>query len=496
MTDQQDQGTSPNQSGAGPVDPQEQTEERLKRGQDPNQFFQTAKEELKSDRPSRPQTGDSARPDLSVQGYSFGSFQSGTSASPEAKSETASQPGFFDEASRSSGGNLGTESIIGAASKAAGSGSSGAAGHSMQQSPRTGVSDSPRASSTGLTPTQSQFFDEPMDPQSPVLRQTANATPPDSRALGNPDFVPDQNGPASAGAQRQIKDYFPDAGSSQPLKEPYETSPQAPSMDFDEDEGSDEEYEPRRPSNRSNEDFRGKKRLPIIDSRPAKETPRRKEPPPRRYDEQEQSAEYLYDEEVKEKKRRDAKERTLQDRSDRFNRLEKLVTPETKSILTYAFLQAKEILISPKSFFATLPNNDDVGEAAMFLFICAAAGGLLAGFVNFNLLVTPGFFFCNVVSTFLIAAIMSKVIPPAYDKASFPSIFRVVAYSQAACFLIAGLKLGPFGLLTLIPATIYSIKLQFLGFEDKLNVPRNVVMFPLIGTTIFLLIVRWKLGCL
>lgn len=495
MTDQQDQGTSSNQPGGGHNDPQEQTEERLKRGQDPNQFFQTAKEELKSERPPRPKTGDKARPDLSVQGYSFGSFESDQSPSIDAKATPVKQqPGFFDDHSSGGSGNIQTDSIIGAASAAAGSGAS-----PSPVQPKSGNSaDSPRASSSGLTPTQSQFFDEPMDPsklppKEPSPRQTGpGGGAPDPR-ISQQSAPADDQAP-SADAQRQIAGYFPDADSSEPFQEPYETSPKAPSVDFD-DEESDEEYEPRRPSNRNSDDPR-KNRLPIVDSRPQIEPPRRKEPPPKRHDDQEQSVDYLYDEEVESKKKRDGKDRKMQARSDRFDRLEKLVTPETKSVLTYAFLQAKEILLSPKTFFASLPESDDVGEAAMFLFICAAAGGLLAGFVNFNLLVTPGFFFCNVVSTFVIAAIMSKVVPTAFDKASFPSIFRIVAYSQAACFLIAGLKLGPFGLLTLIPATIYSIKLQLMGFEDRLNVPRGVVMFPLIGTTLFLIIVRWKLGCL
>lgn len=493
MTDQQDQGTSPNQPGTGQGDPQEQTEEKLKRGQDPNQFFQTAKEELKSDRPPRPQTGDKARPDLAVQGYSFGSFESGQSAPAEAKAPPAKQPGFFDEQGGPPPGSgsqapLGTESIIGHASVLAGGAAPSDAPSAQPQSGKSAYNDSPRASSTGLTPTQSQFFDEPMDPskapQSP--QQSGSADSRNSKQYGD-DLT--HNAP-SAEAQKQISGYFPDSGSSEPYHEPYESSPEAPSVDFDQDESGDEEYEPRRPSNLTSESFRAKNRLPIIDSRP------QKKPPPKRHDEREQSADYLYDEEVEEKKTRDKEDRKMQARSDRINRLEKLVTPETKSILTYALLQAREILLSPKTFFVNLPENDDVGEAAMFLFICAAAGGLLAGFVNFNLLVTPGFFFCNVVSTFLIAAIMTKVIPKAFEKASFASIFRVVAFSQAACFLIAGLKLGPFGLLTLIPATIYSIKLQLMGFESRMNVPKSVVMAPLIGTTIFLLIVRWKLGCL
>jgi|AGTN01.3.fsa_nt_gi Uncharacterized protein conserved in archaea len=538
MTDQQDQGTSSNQPGTGQSDPQEQTEERLKRGQDPNQFFQTAKEELKSDRPRRPQTGDNARPDLAVQGYSFGSFESGQSAPAEAKAPPAKQPGFFDDhgnpppgggsgSGAGSSGNIQTDSIIGTASAlAGGAGSSGSASGggsagshspstqtsahapSVQQTPsaqppsgKSPYAESPRVSSTGLTSTQSQFFDEPMDPskvqaQPPLPRQSSSdGAAADPRISHQAETYDDPTqGASSVDAQRQIAGYFPDAG-SETVREPYE-SPKAPSVEFDDDEDNDEEYEVRRPTNRTNEDSRGRNRLPIIDSRPEKEAPRRKEPPPKRHDEQEQSVDYLYDEEVEEKKKRDKDDRKMQARSDRFNRLEKLVTPETKSILTYALLQAKEILLSPKTFFVNLPESDDVGEAAMFLFICAAAGGLLAGFINFNLLVTPGFFFCNVITTFLIAAIMTKVIPKAFDKASFASIFRIVAYSQAACFLIAGLKLGPFGLLTLIPATIYSIKLQLMGFETRMNVPRSVVMAPLIGTTLFLLIVRWKLGCL
>lgn len=499
MTDQQDQGTSSNQPGAGQGDPQEQTEEKLKRGQDPNQFFQTAKEELKAERPPRQQTGDKP-PDLSVQGYSFGSFESGQNSTIDSKAAPVKQPGFFDEQTTGGSGNIGTDSIIGAASVASGSPGPGLSAQS--QSGNSTFGESPRASSTGLTPTQSQFFDEPMDPSKLPAQASSQQTSGSGGGAGDPRISQQSGSPAldrvqgspSGDVQREIADYFPDAGISEPFQEPYETSPKAPSVEFEDD--TDEEYEPRRPSNRSADDSRGRNRLPIVDTRPQKEAPRRKEPPPKRHDEQEQSVDYLYDEEVEGKKKRDARERQMQERSDRFNRLEKLVTPETKSVLTYAFLQAKEILLSPKTFFASLPESEDVGEAAMFLFICAATGGLLAGFVNFNLLVTPGFFFCNVVSTFMIAAIMSKVIPKAFDKASFPGIFKIVAYSQAACFLIAGLKLGPFGLLTLIPATIYSIKLQLMGFEDRMHVPKSVVMFPLIGTTLFLIIVRWKLGCL
>ena len=177
------------------------------------------------------------------------------------------------------------------------------------------------------------------------------------------------------------------------------------------------------------------------------------------------------------------------------SRFDKFVTPDTGGLFLYSYYQARQIIATPKEFFESMQKNGNMAEPAMFLGICALTAGLLAGLLNFNLLITLQFFFGNVIFSTLIAVGVWKLLAYYGGKGSFEATFRVICYSQAA-LIIAGLKVGALAYLTLLVATIYSIHLQTIGMDVVHGADKKKTLLTLIGVTCMAFLIRFKVGLL
>lgn len=180
-------------------------------------------------------------------------------------------------------------------------------------------------------------------------------------------------------------------------------------------------------------------------------------------------------------------------RSQRFKRLGKLVTPETKGLFLYTFYQAKELVTSPSNFFRTLPPPGNIAEPAIFLLIMTITGGLLAGITRANLLITIGFVVANLIGATFSAFAMWKLYVMSGSQRSFEENFRVVAYSQVT-LLLAALQAPILGVITGLLAFIGTVYIQIQGMTQIHDLPRNKIIAILIGVSLFLAIVHVKLG--
>ncbi len=182
-----------------------------------------------------------------------------------------------------------------------------------------------------------------------------------------------------------------------------------------------------------------------------------------------------------------------------FPSLDKLITPETKGTLMFAMHQIREILQSPNEFFSAMPLRGNIAEPAIFLLICAVGSGLLAGFINFNLLITLQFAIGAVISAVMLSFSAWKCYGMMGSQEPFEANFRVIAYSQAA-LIIAGIQLNFLGTpipgyLTLFISIVLSMRLQLIGMTAVHQDLQTSKLFPvLILTTVFIMVIRIRLG--
>ena len=193
----------------------------------------------------------------------------------------------------------------------------------------------------------------------------------------------------------------------------------------------------------------------------------------------------------------DEDERVYRDRDDKFSRFEKLVTPETKGLVLFTAHQVKEILMQPESFFKKMPQHGNLAEPALFFFIVVAASGLLAGVLNFNLLVTIQFILGNVLQTYALAFVVWKLCTGLGSAETYEANFRVIAYSQAA-LVIAGLQFSLLGnhipaYIALLVYSIMAIRLQLIGLKYVHDLSQGKLMLITILPTVLLLIIRSKI---
>lgn len=219
------------------------------------------------------------------------------------------------------------------------------------------------------------------------------------------------------------------------------------------------------------------RKKPAPSNEPPKRT-RRVQPPP----------EAFYDED-------DEDERF--DRDDKFSRFERLVTPETKGVVMFTAHQVKEILTQPELFFKKMPQNGNLAEPALFFFIVVAASGLLAGVLNFNLLVSIQFILGNLLQTYALAFVVWKLCTGLGSAESYEANFRVIAYSQAA-LVIAGLQFSLLGnhipgYIALLISSIMAIRLQLIGLKYVHDLSQGKLMLITILPTILILIIRSKI---
>ncbi|MBX3153474.1 YIP1 family protein [Candidatus Obscuribacterales bacterium] len=220
-----------------------------------------------------------------------------------------------------------------------------------------------------------------------------------------------------------------------------------------------------------------KKRKPAPPPEPPKRV-RRVQPPP----------EAFYDE-------TDEDERSS-DPNDKFARFERLMTPETKGVVMFTMHQVKEILTQPEVFFKKMPQKGNLAEPALFFFIVAAASGLLAGVLNFNLLVSIQFILGNVLQTFALSFVVWKLCIGLGSAESYESNFRVIAYSQAA-LVIAGLQFSFLGnhipgYIMLLISLVMTIRLQLIGLRYVHDLSQGKLILITVLPTILILIIRSK----
>ncbi|MBX9667440.1 MAG: YIP1 family protein [Candidatus Obscuribacterales bacterium] len=182
-----------------------------------------------------------------------------------------------------------------------------------------------------------------------------------------------------------------------------------------------------------------------------------------------------------------------------FPSLDKLITPETRGTLMFAMYQIREILQSPNEFFNAMPLRGNIAEPAIFMVICAVGSGLLAGFINFNLLITLQFAIGAIISAVMLSFSAWKCYGMMGSQEPFEANFRVIAYSQAA-LIIAGIQLNFLGTpipgyLTLFISIVLSMRLQLIGMAAVHQDLQTNKLFPvLILTTVFIMVIRIRLG--
>ncbi|MDZ4836272.1 MAG: YIP1 family protein [Candidatus Melainabacteria bacterium] len=183
---------------------------------------------------------------------------------------------------------------------------------------------------------------------------------------------------------------------------------------------------------------------------------------------------------------------------DNFKRFEKLVaSPETKGLFMLALQDARHVLLHPEEFFKAMPTRGNIAEPAIFLFILAGVSGLLAGVISMNLLISIQFFIGNCLQAFFLSFICWKIFTGMGSTEPFEANFRVIAYSSAA-LVIAGLKFNFFGnyipaYITLLIATVIALRLQILGMKQVHDMPAAKVMPVIVLSTLFILLIRFKI---
>lgn len=184
-------------------------------------------------------------------------------------------------------------------------------------------------------------------------------------------------------------------------------------------------------------------------------------------------------------------------RNDRSKRFEKLMTPETKGVLMFTVHQVREILTNAEQFFKKMPLHGNLAEPALFVFIVICGSGLLAGIINFNLLVSIQFILGNLLQTFALSFVVWKLCIGLGSREGFEPNFRVIAYSQAA-LVIAGLQftfLGNHvpGYLTLAASLVMSIRMQLIGLQKVHDLKPPQLMLVVIVPTLVILLIRYHM---
>lgn len=226
---------------------------------------------------------------------------------------------------------------------------------------------------------------------------------------------------------------------------------------------------------------------------PAKRKPAPPPEPPRRPRKVIPPPEPFYDEEDEE----EGGEERRSYNNDRSKRFEKLMTPETKGVVMFTVHQVREILTNAEQFFTKMPLHGNLAEPALFVFIVVCGSGLLAGIINFNLLVSIQFILGNLLQTFVLSFVVWKLCIGLGSREGFEPNFRVIAYSQAA-LVIAGLQftfLGNHvpGYLTLAASLVMSIRMQLIGLQKVHDLKPPQLMLVVIVPTLVILLIRYHM---
>ncbi|MCW5822229.1 MAG: YIP1 family protein [Cyanobacteria bacterium TGS_CYA1] len=156
----------------------------------------------------------------------------------------------------------------------------------------------------------------------------------------------------------------------------------------------------------------------------------------------------------------------------------KINTPENQGAVKFIIHQAQEVMLKPKTFFPPMVEHGSPEDARFFLLGVIVIASLLSGITNLNLFFTLTHLFTYAISTYLTAFFTWWLFMQFGSPKPFGKNFVVVAYSQAV-LLIAGIQLGPLGVITFLAATAYSVYLQLIGMQLLHKLERNTIILVL-----------------
>ena len=187
----------------------------------------------------------------------------------------------------------------------------------------------------------------------------------------------------------------------------------------------------------------------------------------------------------KEKAKRSVTERMM-------DQVSKINTPENQGAVKFIIHQAKEVMLTPKTFFPLVVEHGSPEDARFFLLGVVAIGSLLSGITNLNLFFTLTHLFTYAISTYITAFFTWWLFMQFGSPKPFGKNFIVVAYSQAT-LLIAGIQLGPLGVITFLAATAYSVYLQSIGMQLIHKLERNTIILVLAIIAVIQVILKFVL---
>jgi hypothetical protein len=170
----------------------------------------------------------------------------------------------------------------------------------------------------------------------------------------------------------------------------------------------------------------------------------------------------------------------------------KINTPENQGAVKFIIHQAQEVMLKPKEFFASMVEHGSPEDARFFLLGVIVIASLLSGITNLNLFFTLTHLFTYLISTYLTAFFSWWLFMQFGSPKPFGKNFIVIAYSQAV-LLIAGIQLGPLGVVTFLASTAYGVYLQLLGMQSIHKLERNTIILVLSVIAVIQVILKFWL---
>lgn len=161
-----------------------------------------------------------------------------------------------------------------------------------------------------------------------------------------------------------------------------------------------------------------------------------------------------------------------------MDQVNKINTPDNQGAVKFIIYQAQEVMLKPKTFFPAVVEHGSAADARFFLLGVVAIASLLSGITNMNLFLTLTHIVTYAISTYLTAFFSWWLFMQFGSPQPFGKNFIVVAYSQAV-LLIAGIQLGPLGVITFLAATAYGVYLQVIGMQLFHKLERNTIILVL-----------------
>ncbi|QQR58277.1 MAG: YIP1 family protein [Candidatus Melainabacteria bacterium] len=175
-----------------------------------------------------------------------------------------------------------------------------------------------------------------------------------------------------------------------------------------------------------------------------------------------------------------------------MDQVNKVNTPENQGAVKFIIYQAQEVMLKPKEFFPNVVEHGSPVDARFFLFGVIVIASLLTGITNLNLFYTLTHLFTYLISTYLTAFFSWWLFMQFGSPKPFGKNFIVIAYSQAV-LLIAGIQLGPLGVITFLASTAYGVYLQLLGMQILHKLALNTIILVLAIIAVIQVVLKFVL---